>query len=386
VPVDVFQGAGLLIAKTPDGQFTWWIDGRLMLDTAAYAHSDNSLANGVEMRRGRVALNMVLWKTWASQFDVDVADNAIDVKDAWIGYTGLTRSLVKVGNFKEPFGLESLTSSRYISFTERALIDNFSPDRHIGAAFTHWESRWQATGGAFGPQLADTVDAIGQDQAYSLTGRVTVLPFISDRSLVHVGFASSYETPKAATDPTLKDANQMRLRARPETHVNRGRFIDTGKISNVDHRTLVGVEAAAVAGPFSFQSEYNRATFARTLSTLAKPTVDGWYAYVSWFPTGESRPYDRAAGEFDRVMPKSRRGALEVLTRFSQADLNDFAAGITGGSEKITTLGLNWYVNANVRVMTNYLFVTNDQYAKGDRNYTPNDSFNVLQARLQLMF
>jgi phosphate-selective porin OprO/OprP len=387
-PVDVFQGAGILVLQTPDGAFKWWLDGRLMIDGATYSNSDNTLSNGVIIRRGRFAANLVLWRNWASQFDIDFSGNAVDIKDAWIGYTGLKNSMVKVGNFKEPFGLESLISSRYISFMERPLIDNFSPDRRLGMAFSHWQNRWQASAGVFGPALDDTIDTIGQDQTYSATGRFTALPLAnaSGTRLVHVGVAASMIQPKAATAADLSDANILRARARPETYVNQGRFIDSGKIKNVDHASLYGVEVAAVAGPVSVQGEYNREYFRRTQDTLVAPMFDGSYVFVSWFPTGEHRAYDRAAGEFDRLMPKSPRGALELLARYSMMDLNDPAAAIAGGREKITTAGVNYYFNANVRMMVNYAFVVNDGNAKGDRSYKTGDKFNTLQARLQINF
>ena len=76
--------------------------------------------------------------------------------------------------------------------------------------------------------------------------------------------------------------------------------------------------------------------------------------------------------EFVRVIPKSRRGAVELVARYSTISLNDAAAGIQAGSEKITTFGVNWYANPNVRLMAHYLFVSNDGYATGDRNYIPN--------------
>jgi len=385
-PVGAFQGAGFLIFQTPDGNFKWWLDGRIMIDAATYMNSDNALANGAEIRRARAALNMQLWKTWVSQFDVEfIQDNTIEIKDMWLGYTGVHNSIVKIGNFKEPFGLETLTSSRYIPFIERPLIDNFSPDRHIGAAYSGWGPRWQATGGLFGQAVGST-DAVGADQGYGWTGRFTALPVKTANGLVHLGIAGSYTRPNAATSANLSDANQMRLRARPESHVNRGRFIDTGKMSNIDHEKLLGLEAAATFGSFSAQGEYNKATFARTLDTLVAPSFDGWYGFVSWFPTGDHRPYDNTAGEFDRVIPKSHRGALELLARYSAADLNDSHASIFGGKEAIATLGTTWYANPNVRLMLNYSFVNNDQYAKGDRTYKVNDDFNVLQARLQLIF
>jgi phosphate-selective porin OprO/OprP len=385
-PVGVFQGAGILIAQTPDERFKWWMDGRVQLDAAMYTNSDNTLANGMELRRGRFALNMVLWKTWAAQFDVDFADSAVGVKDAWIGYTGVRNSMIRLGHFREPFGMETLTSSRYISFVERSLIDNFSPDRRLGVALAHWENRWQASAGVFGPALEDSVDTIGQDQTKSMTARITALPFARGESLIHVGVAASNIEPKAPTNASLSDANRWRMRARPESHVNRGRFIDTGQIPNVDHASLYGVEAAGAFGPLSFQAEYNREKLRRTVTDLPEPMLDGYYAYVSWFPTGDHRPYDRTAGEFERVVPKSPRGALELLARYSNMDLNDAGASIKGGRERITTLGANYYFNPNVRMMVNYLFVVNDENAKGDRSYIVNDKFNVLQARFALMF
>jgi phosphate-selective porin OprO and OprP len=384
--VDVFHGAGILMFQTPDGNFKWWLDGRIMLDAAMYRSDLNTLSNGVEIRRARMAMNMIFWENWASQFDVEyISDGTIEIKDMWIGYTGVPNSILQVGNFKEPFGLETLTSSRYISFIERSLIDNFSPDRRIGVAFSKFDRRYYASGGLFGPAVGDT-DTTGQDQGYNVVGRATVLPLLTRSSLIHLGVAASYMTPKAATATDLSDADQMRLRARPETHVNRGRFIDTKKMSNVDHQNLIGFEAAAEFGPVSVQSEYNKATYKRTLSTLAEPSFDGWYGFVSWFPTGEHRPYDWTAGEFDRVLPKSNRGALELLARYSTADLNDPVAKILGGKEQITTIGVNWYANANVRLMVNYAWVANDENTKGDRSYRVNDKFNTLQARLQLMF
>lgn len=372
--------------ESDDHRFKWWLDGRVMLDSAFYFNSDNTLANGAELRRGRFAMNFNLWETWAAQFDVDFADSAVAVKDAWIGYQGVPNSLIRAGHFRAPFGLETLTSSRYISFMERSLTDNFSPDRRLGLAYSYWQNRWHAEAGFFGPALEDSVDTIGQDQTYSVTGRVTGRPYLTAKNFLHLGAAWSMMQPKAATNAALTDAHRWRVRARPESHVNRGRFIDTGQVTQVEHANLYGLEAAAVFGSVSFQSEYNQETLHRTVSTLPKPMYDAWYAFVSWFPTGDRRPYDHVSGEFVRVIPKHRRGALELLARYSTMDLNDPDANVRGGKEEIFTAGVNWYANANIRVMTNFLVVSNDDFAKGDRNYLTGDKFNVLQLRLQLNF
>jgi phosphate-selective porin OprO/OprP len=381
-----FHDNGVLLMQTADGDFKWWLDGRVNLDAAYYFNSDNTLANGMELRRGRIALNMQLWKDWAGQFDVNYADNVVDVKDAWIGYTGLSHSLVRVGNFRTPFGLETLTSSRFITFMERALTDNFSPDRRIGVGINHWHDRWQAAAGVFGPELEDSVDTIGQSQTHSIVGRVTALPIARGTTIVHLGVAAANMEPNAPTDESLSDANRWRVRARPETDVNRGRFLNTGQVRNVDHASLYGLEAASTFGPLSFQAEYNYEKLRRTSDGLPEPTYSGYYGFVSYFVTGEHRPYDRTVGEFGRIVPRSRRGALELAARYSSMDLNDASADVFGGREDIVTLAANWYANANVRIMANYLFVKNDEHATGDRDYTPSDRFNVVQMRLALMF
>jgi phosphate-selective porin OprO/OprP len=385
-PVGLFEDTGVLVAQTPDGNFRWWLAGRMMLDTAYYMNSDNQLANGVKLRKARMGLNTVFWKNWASTFNVDVADGVLDVKDTWIGYTGLKNSTIRVGNFKEPFGLEVLTSSRYITFMERSLLENFAPSRHVGLAVYHSRERWQTAGGVFGPVLSETVDPAGQDQAFSATGRFSAVPVRRGISLVHLGVAASVLQPRAATQADLSDADLWRVRARPETAVSQGRFLDTGNIPEVGHAALVGLEAAAVLGSWSVQAEYNHERITRTRASLPEPRLHGSYVFVSWFPTGEHRPYEARTAEFGQVLPKGPRGALELVARYTVADFNDPEAAVFGGKEQITTVGMNYYFNPNFRLMANYLFVVNDEHAKGDRNYKTGDKFNAFQARFQLNF
>ena len=99
-----------------------------------------------------------------------------------------------------------------------------------------------------------------------------------------------------------------------------------------------------VYGPLSFQSEL----FAATVDNLTGPNNNlyGGYAYVSYFLTGENRPYNRKMGVFDRVRPYENffrvrtsdgctapgSGAWEVAYRFSYIDMLDglTAAGAVG--------------------------------------------------------
>lgn len=382
VPLPGMYDGGYLVFQSADSAFKYWLDGRAQIDGADYLGAKNALATGVGIRRARIGVKATMYRNWEGEIDVDFAGDAVEVKDLWVGYAGWSNSFLRIGNFKEPFSLETLTSSKYLTFLERSYIDNFSPDRHIGASYSRWGNRWQFSVGAFGQGSGD-VDATGQNQGYGLTGRVTVAPLLADRKLVHLGFGISRRTPDAAAPAS---AEQLRIRARPETNINRARFLSTGKITGVDYELLLNGELAAVSGPLSFQAEYTHADVQR-LGALPTATFWGGYAYVSFFLTGESRPYLVQEGEFDRIYPKSPRGAWEVAARYSTMDLDDAPAGILGGRGENYTLGVNWYVNPNFRFMANYVRVVLNSHATPDAGtppLIPGDKFNIIQVRAAL--
>jgi len=377
---------GYLVFQTPDTSFRYWLDGRLQLDGAVYTGSKNTLANGTEVRRARLGGKATLFTNWHGELDIDFTKNEVEMKDMWIGYLGFSNSMVKFGNYKEPFSLETLTSSKYITFMERSYADNLSPDRGMGVGYVRWGSWWQTAVGAFG-QTAGSVDASGRDEGYGLTGRLTVAPINSPGRLLHFGGALSRRTPNGAPAP---DTNTVRFRARPETNVSQARFLTTGKIRLVDHWTLYNAEFAGVYGPSSLQAEYTQTNVDR-LSGLPSPSFNGGYVFVSYFLTGESRPYLVEEGEFDRVIPKNSGGAWELAARVSTLDLNDNTTGVNirGGKATNYTLGLNWHINPNFKWMLNYTRVINDDNAKPDLGVAPlqtGDKFNIFQTRFSLAF
>ncbi|HET7024746.1 MAG TPA: porin [Gemmatimonadales bacterium] len=382
VPLPGRYDGGYLVFQSADSAFKYWLDGRIQIDNAWYTDSKNSLANGTITRRARLGVKTTLFTDWQGEIDVDFAGNALDVKDLWIGYAGFSNSLIRIGNFKEPFSLETLTSSKYITFMERSYVDAMSPDRHIGMSYSHWGDRWQVSGGIFGQEVGD-VDATGKDEGWGATARFTAAPILTGTHVLHVGIATSRRTPNAAAT-----SNRMRFRARPETYVNQARFLSTGQIANVKYSSYYNAELAAVSGPVSLQGEYTRVDVHRLIG-LPMASFNGGYVFVSYFLTGESRRYLPQEGEFDRVYPHSKHGAWEVAARVSTLDLNDFTSGvgILGGQGTNYTLGLTWYVNPNFKFMGNYVRVTTDVHSipdAGSAPFTPGDDFNVFQFRAAL--
>jgi phosphate-selective porin OprO/OprP len=180
----------------------------------------------------------------------------------------------------------------------------------------------------------------------------------------------------------------VRLRDRPEIRVDSTRLIDTGSI-DADSAYVYGLEAAANWKNWYLQAESFHYGIERTAGTsnLADPEFEGFYVQGSWILTGETRRYDPASGAFQSPRPfipfssAGGWGAWELALRYSHLDL-DFHCGlagtaatadaIRGGTQNILALGVNWYVNNNVKVMLNWLHVDVDRLnPAGPGNLTP---------------
>jgi phosphate-selective porin OprO and OprP len=371
--VEVSTSGGRLRFKSGEAEFE--VGGRLMVDTAGYDNNDD-LNNGSEVRRARLFMSGTVYENWKFKLETDFAGNGVDLKDAYLRYTGLDYADITVGNFKEPWSLEELTSSKYITFMERAMpVEAFAPSRRLGIG-GHSHSKggmnWTAGYGIF----ADTVAADNGDgnEGNGLAARVTMAPIAEETRVVHLG---GYGEWRKQTD------DEVRYRTRPESHIANVRLIDTGTIDSIDHTVKWGLEGATVMGPFSVQAEYMSVD--NDVNGASDPTFSGWYAYGSWFLTGESRAYKASSGTFDRVKPKSivgrgGKGAWELGVRYSSLDLND--ADIQGGEEQDLTIGLNWYATPTIRFMANYIKVLD----LTDPSTTDDDEPNIFQLRAQIDF
>ena len=174
------------------------------------------------------------------------------------------------------------------------------------------------------------------------------------------------------------EEDEIRFRARPESHLA-PRVVDTRTIP-AEHGDIVGAEVAWVHGPFSLQGEYVHAFMQGDRHWVGDPDFCAASVQASYFLTGEHRPYKTSNGTFDKVKPlepfskDGGSGAWEVAARYSYLNLSD--DGVRGGRLKDTTLGLNWYLNNNLRIMWNYVHA----------NPSDGGDANIFQMRLQLAF
>lgn len=352
--------------ETEDRSFSLRVGGRLQFDVLADASADRDLETaagefntGVMVRRARIEFSGTIHERvfYSSQFEFGGGTFAF--QDSAIGYRGIPwLGTFQVGHFKEPFSLEEMTSDKYITFMERGLPNAFSPSYHTGFQVSDEVLDGRATWAA--GSFSDTGTGSGGGRlGNSMTARVTGAPVLEKETatVVHLGASLQDRRPKNET---------LSLSARPEAR-GAPTVARTGSFS-AETADVIGLEAAVVRGPLSVQAEWMQwdSRHDSGAGPGEDPTFRGWYAFASWFLTGESRPY--RGGSFGRVIPKSDfdgksgTGAVELAVRWSALDLTDGA--IRGGEVENLTLGVNWYLNPSTRVMVNW--VRSDVRGLGD--------------------
>jgi phosphate-selective porin OprO and OprP len=382
VPLGVQARDGKLVFESKDTTFQWWFDSRIQIDGASYFENKNPMSNGTIMRKVTFAMKTILWKDWQAEVDVDYGEAVLDLRDAFVQYNVPNQNLsFKAGNFKEPFGLDELISSRLLTFMERSSVSNaIALGRRLGFSAQYWEDYGQVTVGVFGHEVGTRIDKGTADEGYSTNVRLTFAPINQHGKNLHFGGAFSYKTPDAATGAPL---NSAEIKSRTETYVFDPKLLHTGTIADINYYNRWSGELMGVWGPLYVQAEYLGTKITRW---YGKPAISlsGAYGLVSYMLTGETRDYYVDEGESGPIeAPKHTWGALEVAVRYSMCNLNDPNAGIQGGKSNILTVGLNYYPVKTIKLMMNYAIVTLDQYATSNGKFFGSDNHSFVQVRVQ---
>ena len=385
--------------ETKDKKFKLKFGGRVFGDFRAYnsGHPSNS---EFFLSRARIYLAGTLYNHFEFKVQPDFGKGDSKLKDGYINVNYFPYAQLKIGQFKAPFSLERMTSSKYIDFIERSLpVDNLTPDRDVGIML---HGAYAPIGlnygiGLFNGTRANEKDS---DEHKDLVARITISPFAkrgpSCLSGLHLGFSTTHGKQEMEY-PDDRDFfwNKGDLETAGDTEF----FQFNDGVLHDGKRRRLGTELAWVIGRFSIKGEWMRVD----LDSIKNPfgeshdlSINGGYISLSYFLTGERQAFSTSKGIFKRNSPNKifdpkngSWGAWQICARYERLDMSRgfFDHGYANRNRYTDdaegfTLGLNWYLNDMVRVMFNYNSIDFDDYVRD----ADDDREDVFLARFQLEF
>ncbi|NQV22818.1 MAG: porin [Rhodopirellula sp.] len=317
-----------------------------------------NLQDGADFRRARLAATGNAAENVGYMLEMDFAfpgrPNFMDVWGEVRSHDG--QQSVRFGQYRQPFGLDGLTSVKDLTFLERSLPFAFLPFRQIGVMahgvsdaqdMTWAVSGFRAPTDAFGSN-------VGNSGGYGMATHLTrVMQDDGEGGVVHLGGAYSIIDP---TNSLSEYRNQPEFFVSDSISGATPFFVDTGSMAT-DIVNLFAGELATTAGSWHAQGELIYALVDRKSASTVN--FSGASIQTGYILTGEHRPYDRKNAVLGRIVPHENFGsnggcgAWEVAARWSYLDLND--GGVSGGLLNDFTTGLNWYLNGNTKLQINYV-------------------------------
>ena len=337
-------------------------------DTAVTTYPDVS---ATQLRRARLGVEGVVYYDVKYILEVDFANDAVAVKDAYLQYQGVkigdTPVYFRAGNFRTPNSFELLTSELFVDTVERAAFVNaWQLDRQIGFQISYWQDHWGLAAGIFGDRFnaannpQPLFPGFTGDEDVTFAARATVTPINRQVNGVNqvLHFGASVRTRDVGNDQPLLQYSQRGADFNLANNV-----INTGRIGKED--TFWGLEAATLWGPFSLQGEYSHLDVdlptsvlipgnppgANQLASVDNPFVsatgvrtpspeyNGWYVTGTWF-FGGHKNYNKE-GKWDRpTIDNPLRwneghgwGGLELVGKYDVLNMSDSSFNGAGGCQ-----------------------------------------------------
>ncbi len=343
------------------------LDGRYTNDDEETAVYDT-----VQATRVRPVIEGTLGGRYDFRFTPDFGQGRTVIQDAYVTARLHPAVAITVGKFKAPVGLERLQSANDIRFVSRAFPTSLAPNRDFGLQIAGDLGGGRlsyaaavlngAIDGGSSEALGD-VD-VNDDKEYAL--RLFSHPFAgSDGPLngLGIGIAGTITSQTGTAAQPLLPA----FRTPEGVTFFRYRTGATPTLADGD-RTRIAPQFYYYSGRLGILGEYTEVSqdVSRNTGVLTRRgTVDttGWQFATSWFLTGEDAAF-RGFKPLTTFSPGENWGALELVARVHGLEVDDAAFAVGAGSFadpetsalKATgwAVGLNWYLNENLKWMLDY--------------------------------
>ena len=345
-------------------------------DSRAYFDDEQNPQNdGFLLRRVEPTLEGTWGPLLGFRVQAQLAGDSATVNDAYVDVKFDPRATLRVGKYKQPFGLEQLQSSSSLAAIERGLPTELTPARDYGVQL-QGEFAGSTLGYAVGVfnGTVDGRDGVTSDPDTELEAAARVFwePFKNDANAwsgLGFGLATS-------VGDTFGTGNNFLPRYRTPGQVQFFGYRSEVAADGLHRRW--SPQAYYYRGPFGLLGEYVtseqevRVTSGANLDRVEHLENTAWQLVGSWLLTGEDTSYRGVAKpNHPFTIGAAGWGALELVARYGELDIDDdafplFANPTSAASRaKAWTVGVNWYLTQNLKLVANYTQTTFEGGADG---------------------
>jgi phosphate-selective porin OprO and OprP len=380
------DGFKIVSAET---NFAMNIHGYMQLDSRTFVQNAQPGADGFILRRVHPIISGTVFHDFDYQFMAEFGGNSPSIFDAYMNYHPWPELQLQAGRFKMPVGLEWLQSAQYLSFNERSLATDLVPLRDLGAEL-HGDLFGERAGYWAGIFNSDTDGANAAnadlDNDMEFAGRIFLQPMkksgIAPLEGLGFGVSGTY-------------GNEYGASALTSGYVTEGQqkfFTYAGTEANGAH-WRISPQGYYYWGPFNLMGEYvvsdQQVKLAAAPGTVADLQNTAWEVSAGWMLTGENASYSGVTPRHPFSLQNGGWGAWQIVARYEGFDVDNaafptFASPATSASAaRAWAVGLNWWLNKNVRVMTSFSRTT---FIGGATGAVTKEAEEVFFTRLQLSF
>ncbi len=363
-PLETRYEDGFCITTPEKEIYSLCIGGLLQTDYRYFKYeNEDPDKNRFDMRRVRLSFKGKIHHNFGYKFEYEFQGaGSRNLMYAYLDASIFSFASIRIGQFKEPFGLEYSTGFENIFFAERSMGYYLIPHNDVGLMIhgSLWNDRINYGLGIFNGDGPD--DSVGGDQdAPQFTGRVVFAPFRN----MGTPFGDNFQV-GGSYDYAKIDRNNVDIHVKTAGLTS---FFDVASrakfkiIRNADKRCRRGIEYAWAYGPVGVTGEYINVLYP-TVETSAgsfEIEIKEYYISLLLMLTGENPVFKK--GIFQPIEPKKDFlkgdgwGAFGIGFRYDlfSADESVYDNLIQKGDSvreaKATSYSINWFLNPSISMI-----------------------------------
>jgi phosphate-selective porin OprO/OprP len=395
-------GANGFNAISADSNFVFSLHGLIQADSRTFFNDNGGTLgkNTFLIRRARPIFTGTVFHDFDFNFTPDFGGTTVQIFDAYLNYRFSPELQLEAGKFKSPVGLEALQADSWTLFNERSIVTDLVPNRDVG-----FELHGDLFGGvaSYAAGIFDgTSDYNGTtanqdiDDDKAFAGRVFLQPWktsgVNALQGLGAGVSGSYED-----DHGTAATSNLTPGYRTDGQQNFFTYA-TGVVPNGEH-WRISPQGYYYYGPLSLSGEYviSDQVVSRTTAPLTSADLrnTAWEISAGWVLTGENASYNGVTPQHSFSPTDGQWGAWQIVARYADLEIDSaafavagpFAAAGSASEAKAWSVGLNWYLNRDIRVNASFSRTT---FAGGGGTAGPgpvtSQPENVFFTRIQLAF